>query len=358
MHRTPYRDARLPLPDLIISSKTQGHYQAFNLFPEPLRIRNDLYQERVYKIHKLMVEVLGADAYAVGAERWVRRPTDENTVYYDLDGRTSWEELEKWFEAYRPLKKVDQKIRKVIYIGHILSTLGGQRIQESLAEVGNRNRWCYGLGLCLWDANVPVEEIRLKLIDWNSGLKVPLLDSEVTKILRSVISGAHHASPHVIAAITGLPSKVIGFYHLPKSRERRRRDHLSEVREDILSDLLSCGVITESQKAWAARLGLAYRSLKFILAHLKEEGILEASVGLGRYAQSSYSLSCDYLKSLQPVAYLEAAVGSEGMNLAGVSKGHTAISPLWGTLSSERALRVIDISVSFLFLRDLKPGSG
>jgi len=322
-----YRDANLPLPDLIVSTKTPGHYQAFNLFPEPLRQDNDLKQSKINRIHRLMAERLGADTQAVGAERWVRRPTPDNIVYQDLDGRTSWDELKAWYEAYIPIKMPDRKFSKIIYIGHILGTPGGQQLQKPLAEIGQRNSWCYGLGLCLWDAGIPAEQIESKLFDWNSRLKEPLKDSEVSKIYKSVISGgAHHASSRIIEAITGLPSKVNGFYHLPKKRDRRSRDHLFEVREDIIADLLSCGVITESQKAWAARLGLSYRTLKLVIAQLRQEGILESTTGRGRYAQSSYNLSAAYLESIRP--NVQAAAGSEGSDISGVLKGHSAISPL------------------------------
>lgn len=339
-----YHKARLPLPELIIATATKGHYQAFNLFPEPLRCKNDLWRERFFRIHKLMANALGADPHAVGAERWVRRPTPDNIVYHDIGCSTSWEELSSWYEAHKPLKNPKESFRKVIYIGTILSTPGGQRIQESLAVgptrsndyKGNRDEWCYGLGLCLFDAGVPANEIKTKLFSWNQALSDPLPERQVTKILRSVLSGDHHASPYVIEALTGLSARVKGFYHLPKKRERRSRDHLYEVREDILSDLLSCGVISDSQKAWAARLGLSYRSLKLVLAQLRQEGIVEANTGRGRYAHSSYTLSSAYLESLLSSSNLEAAAGAEDMYVSGCLKGHTAISPLRGVCSPYR----------------------
>jgi len=339
-----YHKARLPLPELIIATATKGHYQAFNLFPEPLRCSNDLLRERIFRIHKLMANALGADPHAVGAERWVRRPNVDNIIYQDSSS-TAWEELETWYEAHKPLKKPEDSFRKVIYIGTILSTPGGQRIQESLAVgpnrsndfKGNRDEWCYGLGLCLWDAGIPTNEIRTKLFSWNQALIDPLPELQVAKILRSVLTGEHHASPYIIEALTGLSARVKGFYHLPKKRERRSRDHLYEVREDIIDDLMSCGVITESQKSWAARLGLSYRSLKLILAQLREEGVIEANTGRGRYAQSSYNLSSAYLESVCSDSFLEVAAGSEGMNISGSLKGHTAISPLQGLLPSLRS---------------------
>lgn len=335
-----YHKARLPLPELIIATATKGHYQAFNLFPEPLRCKNELLQDRIYRIHKLMAQSLGADIHACGAERWVRRPTAQNIVYHDCNEHTAWEELETWYEAHKVLKKPEDHFRKVIYIGTILSTPAGQRIQESLATApnrsndfkGNRDEWCYGLGLCLWDAGIPNGEIRTKLFNWNQALEVPLPDLQVDKIYRSVLTGEHHASPYVIEALTGLSARIKGFYHLPKKRDRRSRDHLFEVREDVIADLLSCGVITESQKAWAARLGLSYRTLKLILAQLREENVIEANTGRGRYSQSTYSLSVAYLKSVRSESYLEAAAGAEGIKISGVSKGHTAISPLGGVL--------------------------
>ena len=334
-----YHKARLPLPELMIATATKGHYQAFNLFPVPLRCKNELLQDRIYRIHKLMVKSLGADIHACGAERWVRRPTTQNIVYHDCYEHTTWEELETWYEAHKLLKKPEDRMRKVIYIGTICSTPAGQRIQEALATApnrsndfkGNRDEWCYGLGLCLWDAGIPTGEIKTKLFNWNQALEVPLPDLQVDKIYRSVLTGNHHASPYVIEALTGLSARIKGFYHLPKIRDRRSRDHLFEVREDVIADLLSCGVITESQKAWAARLGLSYRTLKLILAQLREEGIIEANTGRGRFAQSSYSLSLVYLEAISSESYLEAAAGAEGLSFTGLPIGHTAISPFKGS---------------------------
>ena len=333
-----YHKARLPLPELIIATATQGHYQAFNLFPDPIRCKNELLQDRIYRIHKLMAKALGADIHACGAERWVRRPTAQNIVYQDSHEHTAWEDLETWYEAHKQLKRPEDRLRKVIYIGTICSTPGGQRIQEALATApnrsndfkGNRDEWCYGLGLCLWDAGIPTGEIKTKLFNWNQALEVPLPDLQVDKIFRSVLTGEHHASPYVIEAITGLSARIQGFYHLPKKRERRIRNHLFEVREDMIADLLSCGVITEQQKAWAARLGLSYRSLKLVLAQLREEGILEANTGRGRFAQSTYQLSITYLETLQTNSCLEVAAGAENMTLSESLKGHTAISPFGG----------------------------
>ena len=354
-----YHEARLPLPELIIATATEGHYQAFNLFPQPLRCKNEILTARIYRIHKLMAKSLGADIHACGAERWVRRPTAQNIVYHDSDQHTPWEELETWYEAHKPLKKPENYFRKVIYIGTILSTPAGQRIQDSLAVgpnrandfKGNRDEWCYGLGLCLWDAGIPNDEIKTKLINWNQALEAPLPDLQVNKIYRSVLTGEHHASPYAIEALTGLSARIKGFYHLPKIRERRSRNHLFEVRQDVIADLLSCGVIIESQKAWAARLSLSYRSLKLILAQLREEGIIEANTGRGRFAQSTYSLSLAYLKSISSESYLEAAAGAEGLSFTGLPIGHTTISPLKG-LSSALGEPLFIASVGKFFTND------
>jgi len=250
-------------------------------------------------------------------------------------------------------------MRKVIYIGTICSTPAGQRIQEALATApnrsndfkGNRDEWCYGLGLCLWDAGIPTGEIKTKLFNWNQALEIPLPDLQVDKIYRSVSTGNHHASPYVIEALTGISARIKGFYHLPKIRDRRSRDHLFEVREDVIADLLSCGVITESQKAWAVRLSLSYRSLKLILAQLREEGVIEANTGRGRYAESSYSLSLAYLEAISSESYLEAAVGAEGLSFTGLPMGHTAISPSKG-LSSALGEHLFVASVGKFFTND------
>ncbi|SHN87893.1 primase C-terminal domain-containing protein [Desulfitobacterium chlororespirans] len=325
-----YYAAGLPLPELIVATATPGHYQAWNILDEPLRLSNDLLRAKTSMIHDAMIEALGADPCAVGVERWVRRPTVENTVYVDDFSRTSWDELCDWYEARRPVKAAKAKTQKVVYIGTLLATPAGRRIQEPVAEKGERNRWAYGLGLCLWDAGVPVQEIHTKMHEWNKGLQKPLTMAEVEKIYRSVLTGRHHASPRVLSSITGLSAQIKGWYKWAKPRDRRR-DHVSEVKEDIIGDLLSHGSVHETQKAWAERLGVAYRTLKLAIAQLRKEGSLEAATGRGKYAQSSYNLSEGYLNSLVvSSAELPVAAGAEGLFSHGVLKGHTAISPLKG----------------------------
>ncbi|WP_242831262.1 primase C-terminal domain-containing protein [Desulfitobacterium dehalogenans] len=327
-----YRAARLPIPELIVATATPGHYQAWNILDQPLRIRHDILLAKVSKIHEMMVVALGADPCAVGVERWVRRPTVENSVYCDWYSRTSWDELCDWYDVQKPIKTVKVKAQKVVYIGSLLATPAGRRIQEPVAENGERNRWAYGLGLCLWDAGIPVPEIHTKLHEWNKGLKEPLAMAEIEKIYRSVITGRHHASPRVLSSITGLSAQIKGWYKWAKPRDRRR-DHISEVKEDIIQDLWINKIVRETQKAWAERLGVAYRTLKEALAQLRNEGVIEAYTSRGKYAQSFYNLSEGYLNSMSS-AELPAAAGAETLFSNGILKGHTAISPLKGTLSS------------------------
>jgi len=170
-----------------------------------------------------------------------------------------------------------------------------------------------------------------KLHAWNKDLKDPLPMAEIEKIYRSVITGRHHASPRVLSSITGLSAHIKGWYKWAKPRDRRR-DHIREVKGDIIDDLLQHKTVTETQKDWSERLGVAYRTLKEALSQLRKEGIIEAQTSRGKYAQSSYSLSGGYLNSLT-YTNLPAAAGAETLFSNGILKGHTAISPLKGTLS-------------------------
>jgi len=324
-----YYATGIPAPELIIATATLGHYQAWNILSEPLRIRHDILLAKVNKVHEAMVEALEADPCAVGVERWVRRPTMANIAYTDNYSITTWEELSKWYEARKPIKVSKEKGHKVVYIGTLLATPAGKRIQESVAEKGERNRWAYGLGLCLWDSGIPSPEIYTKLHAWNKDLKAPLPMAEIEKIYRSVLAGRHHASPRVLSSITGLPAQIRGWYKWAKPRDRRR-DHIQEVKDDVIADLMQHKAVTETQKAWSERLGVAYRTLKAALSQLRQEGIVEAQTSRGKYAQSSYILSAGYLNSLTYIN-LPAVAGAETQFSNGILKGHTAISPLKGS---------------------------
>lgn len=50
---------------------------------------------------------------------------------------------------------IKTKISKGIYINKIIDTPASQPIREPAAIKGNRNEWCYGLGLSLYDAGIP-----------------------------------------------------------------------------------------------------------------------------------------------------------------------------------------------------------
>ena len=67
---------------------------------------------------------------------------------------------------------------------------------------------------------------------------------------------------------------------------------------------------------------------------MREEGVIEASTGRGRYAQSTYNLTLAYLESVRKDIFLEAAAGAEGMCFTEILKGHTAISPYRGLVGS------------------------
>lgn len=324
-----YHKAGLPTPELIVSTATAGHYQAWNIFDEPVRVRHELIMAKVTRIHETMTEALGADPAAVGAERWVRRPHRENIVYCDEYVRTSWGALKTWYESRRRPKIMPVSVNKITWIGNLLSTPAGQRIQQPNADRGCRNEWGYGLGLCLFDAGISNDDIRAKLHEWNKAIEEPLSYSDIETIYRSVINGKHHASARVLEAITGRSARIKGWYKWAKPRDRRR-DHIKEIKDDVIADLLCQKTVTETQKAWAERLGIAYRSLKLVLAQLRQEGILDSSVGRGRYAQSSYCLSQAYVYSLNVVSDLEIAVGSENTNFYGLTKGHNAYSPFAG----------------------------
>lgn len=350
-----YHAAHLPLPELILATATPGHYQSWNVFDVPLRIKHDLLLAKEYKVHEAMVKALGADLNAIGPERWIRRPSEDNIVYFDQFSRTSWHELCTWYDAQRPSTAVS-KPKKVVFMGTLLVTPAGKRIQDSAAERGSRNKWAYGLGLCLYDAGILASDIQNKLHDWNRAIEEPLPTSDIETIFRSVMSGRHHASPRVLESITGLSARIKGWYKWAKPRDRRR-DHLSEVKDDIISDLLRFGTIAETQKAWSARLGVALRSLKLILASLRNEGIVVANVGHGRYATSSYCLSDAFLDILAA----QDAVGSEGCFSPGLGIVHTANSSLMGTrTSSGMGASVASLCGSFSqsFPNNLIPESG
>lgn len=83
--------------------------------------------------------------------------------------------------------------------------------------------------------------------------------------------------------------------HLAKTRDDRSRSHISEVRADILADMDQRVITEETQAVWAKRLAVAYRTLKIALRQLRLEGKVDAVVGRGRYAHSSYKLSNAYL---------------------------------------------------------------
>jgi hypothetical protein len=67
------------------------------------------------------------------------------------------------------------------------------------------------------------------------------------------------------------------------------------------------------------------------LYKLRQDGIVDANVGHGRYTYASYVLSEAYLASITETE-LQVAAGAEDIFLIGNLIGHTANSPLKGTV--------------------------
>lgn len=279
--------AGLPEPTLINQTPHGWHIfwaiEQVRAWPEKIK--------RYEKVARAMVKAMeGADPHAASAEKFMRLP--RNVKHYS-EARYTLEDFEDW-KAINELDTPTEKAR-VYYITQCLNHDAIKELLKKGVEEGMRDNACFTLALCFYKDGHAQEEAMAALKEWNLKNSPPLPYHVIPKKVRSAYSGNYHGPSGVyVYDLTG-----ISFYSRPitpaKPREERVRDHLWEVKEDILKYLKDHGgQVDLTQTFFAEILGVALSSFKTALKALRRDGKIIAFIdGQGRAKKALYALLDD-----------------------------------------------------------------
>ncbi|MCL5290576.1 MAG: primase C-terminal domain-containing protein, partial [Firmicutes bacterium] len=279
--------AGLPEPTLINETPHGWHIfwaiEQVRAWPEKIK--------RYEKVARAMVKALeGADPHAASAEKFMRLPRN---VKHFSEARYTLEDFEDW-QAINELDTPTEKAR----VYYITQCLNHDAIKELLkgVEEGMRDNACFTLALCFYKDGHAQVEAMAALKEWNLKNSPPLPYHVIPQKVRSAYSGKYHGPSGVhVYDLTGIP-----FNSRPitpaKPREERIRDHLWEVKEDILKYLKDHGGRVGgqsgfSQTFFAELLGVALSTFKTALKSLRKDGKVIAFIkGKGRAKKVVYAL--------------------------------------------------------------------
>ena len=240
-----------------------------------------------------MAVELGADIAAVGAERLWRLPTYRNVIY---SGRRKYKlsVFKNWRDENRPQDMPGQQPKHetgqvYAFTRGLLAHPGIKQLQKGVQH-GQRNEACFALSVAYLISGHSMPETEQILFTWNRKNSPAMPEREVLKCIKSAAKGLQKNFQHYYNAmrcrvrnITGIEIKYRPITPA-KPREERKRSHLEEWKQDILSLLQKRGDrILVTQSRLAKTLGAPLRSIKLALEQLEKEGLIyRDSVARGR----------------------------------------------------------------------------
>lgn len=280
----------LPMPTFIVRTPSGGYHVTY-AFKEPRKAYSNAIKQYV-KLQRSMVAALGGDPKAVGPERFVRMPTQENLVHWTGE-RSAFDTLTEWYWLNAREEVPGGLQRAIIGHGDLLSHPAVQKLLEG-AERGQRDHTCYTLALAYKASGYDVNEAERLLLEWNQRLAEPLRLSEVLRKVRSAYKEGAPAGPSAewIRLLSGLDF-TYQKWEGAKPREERKTSHYEEWAGDILDSISAHPdkEITGSQRELALCFGVPYTSFKAAIKLLVSRGHISVEVtGKGRSAKTTLKL--------------------------------------------------------------------
>lgn len=279
--------AGLPEPSLIVQTPSGGFHVYFyfehakRAFPKTIEFYKRVQREAALHI--------GGDLFAIGAERWFRVPTTENTVY-ESHNRVQFQELVDWMIIQQEGQRVASR-KIAIGQGGLLSHPAIVKLLEGV-EKGKRDNTCYTLALAFKASGYSKEAAEMRLREWNERLEEPMTLLEVKRKVRSAFQGSKKGpAASYIRMLSGM-----AFSYRPlegaKAREDRQRTHYYEWEEDVIRFLKQeGGGICCSQRQLAKTLGMSFSTLKEVVKRFIASNRIELTVtGKGRGAKTTITL--------------------------------------------------------------------
>lgn len=288
--------AGLPVPSLIVRTPSGG-FHVYWYLKEPRRAFPKVV-EHYKRVQRMIAEEMNADLQAIGAERWFRLPTEENTIFRSGE-RVSFDDLCDWLNDQQEIHSNTKK--------HI--TLGSSDLMNSPAilkllegvEEGQRDNTCYTLALAYKASGYEEEQTLSLLYRWNERNSRPLRQIEVKRKVKSAfkVGSPHGPSSFWIANLSGMEF-TYQVWEGAKPREERKNSHLDEWKEDLITVLKeNNGSIKGSQRELIKMIKstskennhISYTTFKRLIDYLLEKDIVTKFVhGKGRNSITLISL--------------------------------------------------------------------
>lgn len=285
----------LPTPSLVVKTPSGG-FHVYWYLKEPRRAFPKVV-DHYKRVQRMIAEEMNADVQAIGAERWFRLPTEENTVFRSGE-RVSFDDLCDWLteQQENQSKKGNVALGSTDLLSHpaILKLLEG-------VEEGQRDNTCYTLALAYKAAGYEEDQALSSLYCWNEKNSPSLRQIEVKRKVKSAFKPGSPLGPssYWIETLSGIEFKY-QVWEGAKPREERTYSHLDEWKEDILAVLLKnggciCGaqreIIKLVQSSVNSSITLPYTTFKRAVEELiKEQRIVKIVEGRGRSAKTSLKI--------------------------------------------------------------------
>lgn len=281
--------AGLPTPSLIVQTPSGG-FHVYWYLEEPRRAFPKVV-EHYKRIQQAIAEELSGDLQAVGAERWFRLPTPQNTVHRSAE-RVSFDALCDWYsersEELLHQRKVMVCKQDMMQHPAIQSLLQG-------VEQGRRDNTCYTLALAFKATGYSEEDTQIYLYAWNERNTPAMRQLDVKRKVKSAFKEGAPLGPSAywIETLSGMEFKY-QIWEGSKPREERTYSHLEEWKEDVLSILrenggILCGAQRDIAKIIYSSVdkskAISYATFKRVIELLIQEHLIEKTVeGRGRAA--------------------------------------------------------------------------
>lgn len=279
------RVAGLPEPTLI-NQTPHGWHVYWSITPARATTKAIALYEALIKA---MIRALeGADPNCFSAEKYFRIPAN---VKHFSEVRYTLSDFIEWRDINEPDPTPPKSTAKIYYISKCLSQPGIREIHKG-ADDGCRDNSAFTLALAYYKDGFTADEALAALRVWNQDSIPALSESILQSKVKSAYSGRYKGpSDKYVHALTGIHLRYRPITPA-KPREERQRDHLSEIREDIIKYIRNNGGRVElTQKAFAEVLDVAIRSFKAALKTLRSEGLIVAYIsGAGRARQALYAI--------------------------------------------------------------------
>ena len=330
--------AGLPTPSLVVQTPSGG-FHVYWYLKEPRRAFPKVV-EHYKRVQRMIAEEMNADVQAIGAERWFRLPTEENTVFRSGE-RVSFDDLCDWLteQQANQSKKGNVALGSTDLFSHpaILKLLEG-------VEEGQRDNTCYTLALAYKAAGYEEDQALSSLYSWNEKNNPALRQIEVKRKVKSAFKPGSPLGPssYWIETLSGIEFKY-QVWEGAKPREERTYSHLDEWKEDILAVLRENGgclrgaqreIVKRIQSSSNPEIELSYSSFKRVIdIMIDEKLIIKTVVGKGRGAETIITLvegkliqfpkKSSEINGLNSITFIDTVVGGSFAYMCGMRNNPT-----------------------------------